>query len=90
CVFFVTPVYSITSRNNDSISNFGGGLRWKNKYPWCNIKDKSKHSAIFFKKIKKYKKKLMTGKGEFLLKTSIRPNRFFYMVVIKKLITVNT
>ncbi|KAF0753812.1 Uncharacterized protein FWK35_00021235 [Aphis craccivora] len=29
-------------------------------------------------------------KREFLRKTSFRPNRFFYMVVIQKLITVNT
>ncbi|KAF0769544.1 Uncharacterized protein FWK35_00005104, partial [Aphis craccivora] len=26
-------VYSITSRNNASISNFGGGFRWKSEYP---------------------------------------------------------
>ncbi|KAF0747051.1 Uncharacterized protein FWK35_00036216 [Aphis craccivora] len=32
----------------------------------------------------------MTEKREFLCKTSFRPNRFFYMVVIQKLITVNT
>ncbi|KAF0715563.1 Uncharacterized protein FWK35_00028615 [Aphis craccivora] len=29
-------------------------------------------------------------KREFLRQTSFRPNRFFYMVVIQKLITVNT
>ncbi|KAF0746926.1 hypothetical protein FWK35_00037499 [Aphis craccivora] len=28
-VFFLS-VYSITSRNNALISNFGGGVRWKN------------------------------------------------------------
>ncbi|KAF0771955.1 Uncharacterized protein FWK35_00009938 [Aphis craccivora] len=28
----------ITSRNNASISNFGGGFRWKSEYPWCIIK----------------------------------------------------
>ncbi|KAE9536843.1 hypothetical protein AGLY_006905 [Aphis glycines] len=27
----------ITSRNNASISNFGGSFRWKNEYLWCNI-----------------------------------------------------
>ncbi|KAF0771174.1 Uncharacterized protein FWK35_00008259 [Aphis craccivora] len=31
----------------------------------------------------------MTEKREFSRKTSFRPNRFFYMVVIQKLITVN-
>ncbi|KAF0750681.1 Uncharacterized protein FWK35_00019629 [Aphis craccivora] len=31
----------------------------------------------------------MTEKREFLRKTSFRPNRFFYMVVIQKLISVN-
>ncbi|KAF0715935.1 Uncharacterized protein FWK35_00021827 [Aphis craccivora] len=25
---------SITSRNNASISNFGGSFEWKNEYPW--------------------------------------------------------
>ncbi|KAF0765214.1 Uncharacterized protein FWK35_00013085 [Aphis craccivora] len=28
CFFFVS-VYGIISRNNDSISNFGGGFQWK-------------------------------------------------------------
>ncbi|KAF0704881.1 hypothetical protein FWK35_00035939 [Aphis craccivora] len=32
----------------------------------------------------------MTIKRDFLRKTSFRPKRFFYMVVIQKLITVNT
>ncbi|KAE9530089.1 hypothetical protein AGLY_011551 [Aphis glycines] len=30
----------ITSRNNASISNFGGGFRWKSEYPWCIIEFK--------------------------------------------------
>ncbi|KAF0761384.1 Uncharacterized protein FWK35_00034849, partial [Aphis craccivora] len=34
--------------------------------------------------------KKMTEKREFLRKTSFRPNRFFYMVLIQKLITVNS
>ncbi|KAF0688113.1 Uncharacterized protein FWK35_00030413 [Aphis craccivora] len=33
------------------------------------------------------KQKKMTEKREFLRKTSFRPNRFFFMVVIQKLIT---
>ncbi|KAF0768095.1 Uncharacterized protein FWK35_00018101 [Aphis craccivora] len=32
----------------------------------------------------------MTEKREFLRETNFRPNRFFFMVVIQKLITVNT
>ncbi|KAF0749666.1 Uncharacterized protein FWK35_00014926 [Aphis craccivora] len=32
--------YSITSRNNASISNFAGGFRWKSEYLWCIIKFK--------------------------------------------------
>ena len=87
-IFFVS-VYSITSRNNAPISNFGGGFRCKSEYPWCIIQVKSKHFPTVFKKIEKNKKK-MTEKREFLRKTSFRPNRFFYMVVIQKLITVNT
>ncbi|KAF0770252.1 Uncharacterized protein FWK35_00007811 [Aphis craccivora] len=47
----------ITSRNNASISNFGGGFRWKSEYPWCIIEVKSKHFPSFFKKIEKHKKK---------------------------------
>ncbi|KAF0696226.1 Uncharacterized protein FWK35_00032644, partial [Aphis craccivora] len=35
-------------------------------------------------------KKKMTEKREFIRKTSFRSNRFFYMVVIQKLITVNS
>ncbi|KAE9536794.1 hypothetical protein AGLY_006856 [Aphis glycines] len=73
CVFFC--VYIITSQNNALISNFGGGFRWKNEYSWCIIESKTK--------IKN------DGKQEFSHKTSFRPNLFFYMVVIQKLITTN-
>ncbi|KAE9529779.1 hypothetical protein AGLY_011875 [Aphis glycines] len=59
----------ITSRNNASIPNFGGGFRWKNEYSWCIIEVK------------------MNEKREFLRKTSFQINRFFYMVIIQKLIT---
>ncbi|KAE9533969.1 hypothetical protein AGLY_008705 [Aphis glycines] len=38
CVFFVfIYVYSITYRNNASISNFRGGFRWQSEYPLCII-----------------------------------------------------
>ncbi|KAE9532803.1 hypothetical protein AGLY_009884 [Aphis glycines] len=77
---------AITSRNNTSISNIGSGFRWKSEYSWCIKEVKSKHFPTVFKKIEKNKKK-MTEKREFLRKTSFRLNRFFYMVVIKKLIT---
>ncbi|KAF0689212.1 Uncharacterized protein FWK35_00038176 [Aphis craccivora] len=36
------------------------------------------------------KPKKIKEKREFLRKTSFRPNRFFYIVVIQKLITVNS
>ncbi|KAE9537454.1 hypothetical protein AGLY_006477 [Aphis glycines] len=36
-VFFFLSVYSITSRNNTSISNFGGGFLWQSENPWCII-----------------------------------------------------
>ncbi|KAF0751287.1 Uncharacterized protein FWK35_00033282 [Aphis craccivora] len=65
----------ITSRNNAPISNYGGGFRCKSEYPWCVIEKN---------------KKKMTEKREFLRKTSFRPNRIFFMVVIQKLITENT
>ncbi|KAF0716261.1 Uncharacterized protein FWK35_00021802 [Aphis craccivora] len=73
----------ITSRNNAPISNYRGGFRCKSEYPWCIIEIK------ILKKIEKNKKK-MTEKREFLRKTSFRPNRIFFMVVIQKLITETT
>ncbi|KAF0748573.1 Uncharacterized protein FWK35_00021402 [Aphis craccivora] len=86
--FFCVSVYSITSRNNAPISNFGGGFRCKSQYPWC-IEVKSKHFPTVFKKIEKNKKKIME-KRDFLRKTSFRSNRCFCMVVIQKIITMNT
>ncbi|KAF0747769.1 Uncharacterized protein FWK35_00029335 [Aphis craccivora] len=35
CVFFFVFVYTRTYRNNASISNFGGGFRWKIESCWC-------------------------------------------------------
>ncbi|KAF0762731.1 Uncharacterized protein FWK35_00031314 [Aphis craccivora] len=56
-VLFFVSVYSITSRNNAPISNYGGGFRCKREYPWCIIQVKSKHFPTVFKKIEKNKKK---------------------------------
>ncbi|KAE9530689.1 hypothetical protein AGLY_011151 [Aphis glycines] len=39
CVFFVS-VYTITCRNNASISNFRGSFRWESEYPRCIIEIK--------------------------------------------------
>ncbi|KAF0761510.1 Uncharacterized protein FWK35_00029469, partial [Aphis craccivora] len=50
---------------------------------------KSKKFLIVFKSVRNNPKKI-TEKQEFLRKTSFRQNRFFYMVVIQKIITVNT
>ena len=76
-IFFVfVSVYIITSRNNVSISNFGGGFRCKIGYPWCIIEVKSKHFPTVFKKSRKTKKK-RTEKREFLRKTGFRQNRIF-------------
>ncbi|KAF0704206.1 Uncharacterized protein FWK35_00029222 [Aphis craccivora] len=41
CIDFTMIVYSITSRNNAPISNYGGGFRCKSEYPWCIIEVKS-------------------------------------------------
>ncbi|KAF0773286.1 Uncharacterized protein FWK35_00016661 [Aphis craccivora] len=45
CIFFfffcLCTLYSITSRNNSPISNFGSGFRCKSEYPWCIIQVKS-------------------------------------------------
>ncbi|KAF0762667.1 Uncharacterized protein FWK35_00015864, partial [Aphis craccivora] len=68
----------ITSRNNAPISNYGGGFRCK--------KIKSKHFQTIFKKIKKKNKKKVTEKREFLRKTSFRPNRFFFIWFVDKII----
>ncbi|KAF0761862.1 Uncharacterized protein FWK35_00006103 [Aphis craccivora] len=78
--FFFVSVYSISSRNNAPISNFGSGFRCKSEDSWCIIENKSKHFPTVFKKIEKNKKN--TEKREFLCKTSFRPN-------IQKLIIVN-
>ncbi|KAF0760009.1 non-lysosomal glucosylceramidase, partial [Aphis craccivora] len=32
-----TEYFSITSRNNAPISNYGGGFRCKSEYPWCIV-----------------------------------------------------
>ncbi|KAF0751138.1 Uncharacterized protein FWK35_00035219, partial [Aphis craccivora] len=37
CFFVFVSVYSITSRNNAPISNYGGSFRCKSEYPWCII-----------------------------------------------------
>ncbi|KAF0773852.1 Uncharacterized protein FWK35_00003100 [Aphis craccivora] len=74
----------ITSRNNAPITNFGGGFRCVSKYPWYIIQVKT-FSNSFQKNREKQKK--MTEKRDFLRKTSFRPNRFFFMIVIQKLIT---
>ncbi|KAF0707285.1 Uncharacterized protein FWK35_00038631, partial [Aphis craccivora] len=50
---------------------------------------KSKKIPLVFKSVRKTPKKV-TEKRELLRKTSFRQNRFFYMVVNQKLITVNT
>ncbi|KAF0752183.1 Uncharacterized protein FWK35_00028221, partial [Aphis craccivora] len=48
-----------------------------------------KKFPILFKSVRKNPKKV-TEKQEFLRKTSFRQNRFFYMVVIQIIITINT
>ncbi|KAF0710754.1 Uncharacterized protein FWK35_00026800, partial [Aphis craccivora] len=45
---------------------------------------------LCFSKAPEKPNKKLRKKREFLRKTSFRPNRFFYMVIIQKLITVNT
>ncbi|KAF0768215.1 Uncharacterized protein FWK35_00014620 [Aphis craccivora] len=47
-------------------------------------------SFFEFQILREKPKKIMTEKREFLRKTSLRPNRIFFMVVIQKLITENT
>ncbi|KAF0714993.1 Uncharacterized protein FWK35_00037115, partial [Aphis craccivora] len=53
--FFFVSVYSITSRNNAPISNYGGGFRCKSEYPWCIIEVNIFQQ--FSKKSRKTKKK---------------------------------
>ncbi|KAF0764161.1 Uncharacterized protein FWK35_00020499 [Aphis craccivora] len=89
CFFLCLCTAYIVEIILQSISNFEGGFRCKNEYPWCIIEVKSKHFPTVFKKIGKTKNK-MTEKREFLRKTSFRLNQFCFMVVIQKLITVKT
>ncbi|KAE9524427.1 hypothetical protein AGLY_015148 [Aphis glycines] len=66
-LFLFVSMYSITSRNNAPISNYGGGFRCKSEYPWCIIKGnklisinknpKYKNYNILKKKLIKYIKK---------------------------------
>ncbi|KAF0751643.1 Uncharacterized protein FWK35_00039219, partial [Aphis craccivora] len=69
CVFFFffvfVSVYSITSRNNAPISNYGGGFRCKSEYPWCIIEVKSKIFQKVIKKLEKNKKKNDGKTGNF-------------------------
>ncbi|KAF0756364.1 Uncharacterized protein FWK35_00009443 [Aphis craccivora] len=81
CVFFFLSMYTRTYRNNAQISNFGGGFRFLVHWA-CHFLN----FPIVFKSAGKNKQK-NDGKREFLRKTSFRPNRFFYIVVIQKLIT---
>ncbi|KAF0750376.1 Uncharacterized protein FWK35_00029776 [Aphis craccivora] len=43
----MNSVYSITSRNNAIISNYGGGFRCKSEYPWCIIEVKNHRNFRF-------------------------------------------
>ncbi|KAF0769196.1 Uncharacterized protein FWK35_00010557, partial [Aphis craccivora] len=74
CVFFFFFFLCLSPR-------FGAFVLWGVK---------SKKFPIVFKSAGKNQKKKMTEKWEFLRKTSFQPNRFFYMVLIQKLITVNS
>ncbi|KAF0748213.1 Uncharacterized protein FWK35_00014672 [Aphis craccivora] len=79
--------YSITCRNNASIFQFQtSGLYSDGK---MNIFGALYLSKVNFQK-RREKPKKIKEKREFLRKASFRPNRFFYMVVIQKQITINT
>ncbi|KAF0755638.1 Uncharacterized protein FWK35_00024748 [Aphis craccivora] len=89
--YFFVSVYSITSRNNAPITNFGGGFRCKSEYPWCIIQVKNKHFPTVLKKIEKNKKKKKNdGKTGIFTQNQFSTKSIFYMVLIQKLITVNT
>ncbi|KAE9537268.1 hypothetical protein AGLY_006291 [Aphis glycines] len=76
-VFFFASVYSITSRNNAPISNYGGGFRCKSK----NLT----FSNSFQKNREKQKK--IDGKTGIFTQIQFSTESIFYMVVIQKLIT---
>ncbi|KAF0754485.1 Uncharacterized protein FWK35_00018519 [Aphis craccivora] len=69
CVFFFVSVYSIISRNNAPISNFGGGFRCKSEYLWCMIEVKSKHFPTVFKKMEKKNKKNVCVRYQYVRRT---------------------
>ncbi|KAF0773407.1 Uncharacterized protein FWK35_00001081 [Aphis craccivora] len=75
--------YSITCRNNASVSNFKGGFRLKSKYSWCIVEFKSKNVPVVFKKIEKNKIK-MAENGNFYAKPLFRKivyPRTYYIIV---------
>ncbi|KAE9523886.1 hypothetical protein AGLY_015774, partial [Aphis glycines] len=86
CVFLVfVSVYSITSRNNILISNFGGGFRWQNEYPWYIIEVKSKDYPTVFKKIDKNKKKIkflrnMSKSRKFAINFEVKNHKIFVFI----------
>ncbi|KAF0765077.1 Uncharacterized protein FWK35_00006954, partial [Aphis craccivora] len=81
--FFCVSVYTRTYRNNASGFNFSSFSDFK-----VNLVGALGRSFFHsFQKHQKKPKKKITEKREFLRKTRFRPNRFFYMVVIQKLIT---
>ncbi|KAF0769245.1 Uncharacterized protein FWK35_00005224 [Aphis craccivora] len=72
--FFFCVCHHVLEQKVNLVGNLTWGVRSK-KFP------------IVFKIVRKNPKKV-TEKREFLRKTSFQPNRFFYMVVNQKLITV--
>ncbi|KAF0748955.1 Uncharacterized protein FWK35_00032890 [Aphis craccivora] len=65
----------ITIRNNAPISNYGGGFRCKNEYPWCIIEE---NFPTVFKKIEKNKKKNDGKTGIFTQNQFSTKSIFFY------------
>ncbi|KAF0765548.1 Uncharacterized protein FWK35_00008161 [Aphis craccivora] len=88
CIDF-TMMCVITRRNNAPISNYAGGFRCKSEYPWCMIQVKVNIFQQFSKKSRKTKKKNV-GKTGIFTQNKFSTKSIFFMVVIQKLITVNT
>ncbi|KAF0694319.1 Uncharacterized protein FWK35_00037216, partial [Aphis craccivora] len=77
CVFLFIFFFCLFTRESVKIMH---------QFQTLGVVSDSKMNLVVQKRREKPKKKIKE-KREFLRKTSFRPNRFFYMVVTKKLIT---
>ncbi|KAF0771993.1 Uncharacterized protein FWK35_00000285 [Aphis craccivora] len=80
-VFFFVSLYSITSRNNAPISNYGGGFRCKSEYSWCIIE--TTECFDFFEKffLKIHRHNFFSLAFEIQILTKIRQKQEYLQII---------